>query len=157
MNIGRWEHHQLASLIASREVSDEEASVLTGYSPRTISNLRYQRDFQDLVAHYQLTRQSPARPDTGTRMLSVGLTTLEELQQRLTEDPRQFSNRELLELSELLLVKAKSLQGQASPSGAPVKLAISFVSADHPPRADPKLVDVVPMPPLPLFPEDGDA
>jgi hypothetical protein len=155
MNIGRWEHHQLASLIASRDISDAEASVLTCYSPKTISNLRYQRAFQELVQHYHETQERPAPPDTAARMQNVGLTSLEELQGRLTENPELFSNRDLLEISELLLVKAKTLQAPG-PSQAPVKLAISFVTASHP-REDPKLVDAVPLAPLPLFPEDGDA
>lgn len=156
MNIGRWEHHQLASLIASREISDTEASVLTGYSPYTICNLRHQKPFQDLVQHYAETGMAPPHPDPGTRMQNVGLSSLGELQERLATDPGSFSNRELLEVSELLLIKAKSLQA-AAPSAAPVKLAISFVTANHAPKEDPKLLEAVPLAPLPLFPEDGDA
>lgn len=156
MNIGRWEHHQLASLIASREISDTEASVLTGYSPYTISNLRRQAAFKDLVEHYQETGASPPHPDAGARMQNVGLSSLGELQDRLATDPASFSNRELLEVSELLLVKARSLQ-QAASAERPVKLAISFVTAAHPPKEEPKLLDAVPLKPLPLFPEDGDA
>lgn len=157
MNIGRWEHHQLASLIASREISDTEASVLTGYSPYTISNLRNQKAFQDLVAHYAETQEAPPHPEVGARMQNVGLSSLGELQDRLATDPASFSNRELLEVSELLLIKAKALQAPIGPGAGPVRLAISFVTANHEPREEPKLLDAVPLKPLPLFPEDGDA
>jgi len=137
MNIGRWEHHQLASLIASRDISDTEASVLTGYSPYTIANLRLQREFKALVAHYKGT-SAPARPDAGERMHTLGMSALEELQQRLADDPDSFSKRELLEMSELLLIKAKSLTERGpNPAGQPVKLAISFVPATPLPEPEP--------------------
>jgi hypothetical protein len=130
MNIGRSEHHQLAALIAAGNISDVEASARTGYSPATISNLRQQREFQKLIDHYAAENNEPVRPDPGERMHNVGLSALEELQQRLEEDPESFSKRELLDMADLLLVKSKALtENRAASGAAPVKLAISFVPA----------------------------
>ena len=145
LRIGRHEHHVLASLVASRDkegipVSDEEASALIGYAPATISMLRQQKPFQRLVLHYAGVTEPPTVPNPLERMAALGLSTLEELQARLHDDPDSFTKRELLEMAELLLVKAAALSPRniaARDSG--VRVAIQFVEAQHkeiePPQA----------------------
>lgn len=138
LRIGRHEHHILASLVASRDkegipVSDEEASSLVGYSPATVNNLRGQKAFKDLVRHYAGLDGPPNVPDPLERMRALGLSTLEELQARLIDDPDSFTKRELLDMTELLLVKAATLspRGVAARPDGGVRVAIQFVEAKH--------------------------
>lgn len=139
LRIGRHEHHILASLVASRDkeglpVSDEEASNLIGYAPATINNLRQQKAFKQLVLHYAGLDGPPNVPDPTERMRALGLSTLEELQARLEDDPDSFTKRELLDMTELLLVKAANLSPRgvaARTENGGVRVAIQFVEARH--------------------------
>src|SRR5262245_13729991 len=135
LRIGNHEHHMLAALIAGRDregapISDQEASALIGYSPATIHNLRQQKAFQELVLHYAGMDGPPTMADPVERMRALGMSTLEELQSRLLDDPDSFTKRELLEMAELLLVKTAPLTRSgnlAGPNG--VRVAIQFVEA----------------------------
>jgi hypothetical protein len=137
VKIGRHEHHILASLVASRDkegnpVSDEEASALIGYAPATICMLRQQKAFQQLVLHYAGLTGPPGIPDPIERMRALGMSTLEELQARLHDDPDSFTKRELLEMADLLLVKANGgAPAKAATREGGVRVAIQFVEARH--------------------------
>lgn len=145
----------LASLIASRQkegiiVSDEECSAICGWAPITISGLRQQAGFRKLIQHY-LGDSPIAQPVPAERIAALGLTTLEELQARLHEDPDSFSKRELMDMAELLLIKARSL-GPAGPvpasgGAAGVRVAINFVEARHKELRPPQeaVIDVTPV------------
>lgn len=134
MRIGTHEHHMLASLFADRDYSDEEASAIIGYAPSTVCNLRTQSAFKELVGFYRrkgASGEPPNQVDPGARMHALGLSTLEELQHRLVTDPEGWTKRELLEMAELLLIKARSL-GERNTGPTPdnkLNLAISFVPA----------------------------
>lgn len=155
IQFGRHEHHVLASLIASRQkegiiVSDEECSAICGWAPGTIGGLRQQAGFRKLIQHY-LGDQPIAQPVPAERIAALGLTTLEELQARLHEDPDSFSKRELMDMAELLLIKARSLGGGAGPvasGGSGIRVAINFVEARPrelaPPPAE-AVIDVTPI------------
>jgi hypothetical protein len=140
----RNQHHLLARLAADTSgdggKSDAELSALTGYSPGYIASLRRQRGFKELVAHYTLRLGSgDHRPLSSTiteRLRALGFSALDELQARLAEDPASWSKRELMELTDLTLVKT---QGQTRrdtpPPGDRVTIQVRFVSAD--PVAEP--------------------
>lgn len=131
MNIGRYEHHQLASMLAKRaDMSDEEASGLSGYSVATISNFRHQSEFKKLVEFYRKQDQPPPRPELMERIHALGTSTLEELKERLQEDPESWTKHELLQMARLLLVEAggaKDSKGTGEPGK--LRVAIQFVSA----------------------------
>lgn len=157
IQFGRHEHHVLASLIASRQkegiiVSDEECSAICGWAPVTICGLRQQAGFRKLIQHY-LGDQPIAQPVPAERIQALGLTTLEELQSRLHDDPDSFSKRELMDMAELLLIKARSLRDAgpvaAASGGAGVRVAINFVEARHKelsPPSETAVIDVTPEP-----------
>lgn len=137
----RATHHQLAQLLA-RGMPATEASIITGYSPTRISILRGDPTFAELLANYAANREL-VFADTLERMRILGLSTLDELQDRLETDPAAWSNRELMEMAELMLVKPRiaTPMGQASalggnPSGQGggngVTVNVKFVSADTP-------------------------
>jgi len=137
LKIGTRQHHLLAALIAERQkdqkpLPDEEASAVTGYSSVTIRKLRQQRPFQKLIKYYLDYLGPPILPEPFERMQALGLSTLEELQARLADAPGSFTKRELMEMAELLLVKAaqlRELPRQQQAGG--VRVAIQFVEAHH--------------------------
>jgi hypothetical protein len=140
----RNQHHLLARLAADTsgdgEKSDAELSALTGYSPGYIASLRRQRGFKELVAHYTLRLGSgDHRPLSSTiteRLRALGFSALDELQARLAEDPASWSKRELMELTDLTLVKARAeTRRDTPPPGDRVNIQVRFVSAD--PVAEP--------------------
>ncbi len=88
-------HHALARCLASG-MSAVEASVVTGYTPSRISVLRDSPLFAELVAHYA-RGEDGALADLQERMLTVGLTAVEELKTRLEEEPEKIGTATLLE------------------------------------------------------------
>lgn len=145
----------LASLIASRQkegiiVSDEECSAICGWAPVTISGLRQQAAFRRLIQHY-LGSEPIAAPIPAERLQALGLSTLEELQARLHDDPDSFSKRELMDMAELLLIKARSVRdagpvSAAASGGAGVRVAINFVEAKARELPNPNpVIDVTPI------------
>ena len=140
-------HHQLAQLLA-RGVPGVEASLITGYSQSRISVLRTDPAFQELLEHYGAQREL-ANIDVLDRMRALGIDSLEELQARLESNPDGFSARELMELTELLLVKGRAAPGSrqgGGPSGgagtgAGVVLNVKFVTAEQRIAIDGKLVE----------------
>jgi hypothetical protein len=114
----------------------EECSRIVGYSPSYISVLKTDPTFQDLIAYYSTNRELH-NFDVIDRMRTLGLSTLDELQSRLEEDPSQFTNRELHEQAELLLVKPMAATrglirpGDASSStgGGGIQVNVNFVKS----------------------------
>jgi hypothetical protein len=137
----RASHHQLAQLLA-RGLPATEASLITGYSLSRISILRGDPTFAELLSSYQVNREL-VFADTLERMRVLGLSTLDELQDRLEAAPERWSNRELMEMAELMLVKPRIAgpMGQSSalggtPGQAPgaggVTVNVKFIAAETP-------------------------
>lgn len=133
----RASHHNLAQLLA-RGIPDNEVSLITGYSPSRISILKSDPSFAEILASYREIREH-VFVDTLERMKILGLSTLDELQERLETVPDKWTNRELMEMAELLLVKPRiaTPMGQGSAAGANpgqgVTVNVQFVKADTPP------------------------
>lgn len=94
----RDRHHALARALASG-FSDTEASAITGYTPSRISILKSDPSFKKLVHDYQSVADA-AFADFTERANQVALTALNELQDRLEDQPEDFSHDELLEVIE---------------------------------------------------------
>lgn len=104
-------HHMLARLLAEGR-PNEECSLITGYTPSRISVLKQDPAFQELVIYYE--GQTKAQYlDVHARLAALGMSTVDELQHRLEEDPSAFKNRELMELAQMLLDRTV-----APPTGA---------------------------------------
>jgi hypothetical protein len=146
----RHSHHQLAQMLATG-TDQSECALITGYSPVYISILKGDPTFKDLVSYYAAQREH-IYVDAIERMRSLGLSTLDELQSRLEEDPTQFSIRELHEQAEIMLIKPMAAtRGVIHPSNAPsnagVQVNVNFVQT--PPRTDdPKQPDIIDMKPV---------
>ena len=130
----RASHHQLAQVLA-QGTSEGEAALITGYSLSRISVLKTDPTFSELLAHYQHNREL-VFADVLERMKVLGLSSLDELQERLEQEPGAWSRRELMELAELMLIKGR-MQGGAvagAGGGAGVSVTVSFVSAPERPE-----------------------
>ena len=125
-------HHALARELA-RGASNVEAGLIAGYSESRVSILQDDPAFQELICYYS-TQRELVFIDVLERMKALGLTTLEEIANRMEEAPEKFSPRELMELTELLLVKGRTgpAGGQSTGGPAPaVSVNVQFVTADH--------------------------
>jgi hypothetical protein len=147
----RHSHHQLAQMLATG-TKHSECSLITGYSPTYISILKTDPTFQELIEHYSSQREM-LFVDVIERMRSLGLSTLDELQSRMEDDASQFTNRELHEQAELLLVKPMAATrgllrpGEAAAQGAGgVQVNVNFVkAADQPQPSAPTItIDMEP-------------
>jgi hypothetical protein len=133
----RHTHHLLAQTLAKGEC-EANASLITGYSLSYISVLKGDPAFRELLATYHTEREL-VFVDVLERMKGLGLATMEEIQSRLEISPEKFTNRELQELTKMLLVDSGQAGGRgASAAGTAggVNVQISFVQANHqPPQA----------------------
>lgn len=129
----RNSHHMLARLLAEGRKA-QECSAITGYSPSRISILQRDPAFKDLVSYYAAQARE-VYLNVHERLAALGMSTVEELQERLETDPEAFSNRELMELAEMALdrsltkPKENALVGQAPP----VAISINFVEPEKGP------------------------
>ena len=104
----RASHHKLAHVLAMG-LSNEEASLMTGYSPNRVSMLLSDPAFKDLLAYYK-DNIKDVFVDVTQRMASFATNALEVLQERLEDKPDGFSNKELNEL-----IKTTADRGGHSP------------------------------------------
>lgn len=141
----RHSHHQLAQLLAQGK-EQAEVALITGYSPAYISTIKNDPTFQELLSHYASVTEA-AFVDVMERLRVLGLNSIDELQQRLEEDPEAWSRRELMELAELTLLKpiqairggGQALNGGQGAAGG-VSVSVNFVTANH----ESKTIDVTP-------------
>lgn len=130
----RHSHHQIAKMIVLGK-PDVEIALITGYDPAYISNLKKGQDFQELIAYYRTDREV-AFTEVMDRMKQMGLDTIDEIQRRFAEDPTAFTNSQLMELTELMIVKPMKA-AQAPQAGASGPVAISININGVTPKASP--------------------
>ena len=124
-------HHSLARLLAQGR-SHIEASRITGYSPGYISRLAGDSTFRELILHYTTVDEIASTDFLGS-MREVGLDMLNELRERVEQDPKSLSTAQLHEGIKLLLVepmKSEALRGGLSVGTGPI--TISFVASATP-------------------------
>jgi len=130
----RHSHHQLAQLLAQGR-EQAEIALVTGYSPGYITVIKQDPTFAELIAYYSTERKA-IFVDTLERMKSLGITVMEELQQRITDEPEKWSNREMMEFAKLLLIEPERKTAgfqSGGPNGPGVSVTVNFVS---PPARD---------------------
>lgn len=141
----RARHHALARSIAIGS-SDVQASAETGYSPAAIGRLRDSPAFQELVAYYT-TQVTGKYMEAAELRLAVGVSALEELQDRLDDDEarKKLTVRELRELV-TATVPANTGAAQAPQGGAGVgqTLVIQFTAPAGQPAPQPRIIDISP-------------
>ncbi len=93
-------HHGLARLVAAGR-RNEEIGAITGYSPSYISQLKSDPAFKNLVEYYRevVTEEYKAvEVSLHDRLSAVSMVAAEELLDRVTTKPEDFTNNELNEL-----------------------------------------------------------
>ena len=124
-------HHMLARLVAEGR-SNTEAALATGYATTRVQLLRNDPAFQELVSHYK-AQADHKWVDVQERLAMLGLSTLDELQDRLESDPDGFKNRELMELAQMTLDRSVTKDPRRGGNGGPPPaVAITFVSNQPP-------------------------
>lgn len=121
----RTAHHALARLLAEG-VPAVQASAITGYSLSRITILQADPAFADLLSYYK-GQVAEKYLDVHERLGVLGMTAVEELQERLEERPEEFKNRELMELAEMAL--DRSLTRDTRPQASTNTLRVEFVGA----------------------------
>ena len=126
-------HHRLAQMLALKRPV-HEISALTGYSIFWIAALKKDEMFKKLLMAYEGDREG-VFVDVMERVRMLGLTMLDELQYRFEKDPDSWTNRQLLDALELLLIKsglAVKAQGSlgALGGGSNVSVNVKFVTAE---------------------------
>ena len=124
----RSTHHLLAQVLA-KGTDETEAALITGYSISYISVLKGDPAFQELIDTYSQERKA-IFVDVLERMRALGIATLEELQHRLETEPARFSNREMMEMTKLLLVETGHASGPKAGGGNAPVVQISFVQSE---------------------------
>jgi hypothetical protein len=133
----RHQHHMLARLLAEGR-KPQEVMAITGYSGSRISILQNDPAFKELVAYYQSNTQE-VYLDMHSRLATLGEATIEELRERLEDNPEGFSQKELMALAELTLDRSVAppkgvAQGGrgGAPAGGPPTIHIEFVTPKVP-------------------------
>lgn len=93
----RQRHHSLARLLAAG-LKDGEAAAILGYDPSRVSILKADPAFQQLLRHYTEMRDAEFA-DMHRRMADLGIEAIEELRERVAENPEDVSSALLLEIA----------------------------------------------------------
>lgn len=124
----RHTHHFLARMLAEGRKNGEVA-LMTGYSPSRISILQNDPAFKELISYYKENVEAKYL-DVHERLATLGLSSLDELQERLESEPDSFKHRELLELAEFALDRSATKEQRKGQGGTPPPaITISFVGS----------------------------
>jgi hypothetical protein len=100
----RDSHHALARAIASG-LTPQQASLATGYSISRISILQRDPSFRDLMAHYERTHDE-AILDLEGRIVGLAADLMQELRERLEDNPETIDNETLGKVTKDMLDRA---------------------------------------------------
>lgn len=98
----RQSHHMLARTLA-QGISQEEVSIITGYSVSRISILKSDPQFAELLQYYidmEEKEYAVARADMHERLKGLGFDAIETLHAKLLDDPDSFDAKTLLAVVE---------------------------------------------------------
>lgn len=149
-------HHSLARLLAEGR-SAVECCAITGHSQSRVSILQDDPAFAELIAFYK-QQLTTVYLNVHERLATLGISCMEELQERLETNPGEFTARELKEIMESTFNKTvapdKTVKGGlGSGGGTPVSISINFPASPHaaaPPLARPNQLE------LTATDDDGD-
>lgn len=97
----RERHHALARLLAAGK-SNVEAAAIVGYDANTVSVLKRDQAFADLLEFYK-DKVNVVFIDTLEQMRMLSNDALSELHERLENEPESFSHKELMGMAEMTL------------------------------------------------------
>lgn len=95
----RHRHHLLARLIA-QGTKDADVAAISGYDPSRISVLKQDPAFRELISHYK-SQVDEVFISVHERLLTLGLSSIDEMTDRIEQNPESFSTQDLMELIKL--------------------------------------------------------
>lgn len=114
----RHSHHMAARMFAEG-AKPGQVSLCTGYAPSTVSRLQNDPAFKELIAYYK-EQADGQYLEVHDRLASLGLSMVDELQNRLEETPQDFTNKQLLEGAVALLDRSVTRDAQPKSPGSVV-------------------------------------
>lgn len=133
LQVLRYRHHRLARLLAEghKHVAIAE---MVGYTPGRISVLLEDPAFRELVEHYAEAVRDEYL-DVHERLAALGVSAMEELQERLDESPKALSNKELQGIMETALDRSiapnKASGASAGGGSGKTQIQINFVKSEQ--------------------------
>jgi len=118
----RERHHALAKLLASGGISQNEASIITGYDISTISILKNDPAFKELILFYQNEVNAEYRT-MHSQLAGLGEDAVAELRRRVEEDPEQIGFTSLLDL--VTKIADRTGHGPASAASSRVEVNVT--------------------------------
>lgn len=121
----RHRHHQLARLLAGG-TKEAEAALITGYQISSISILKQDPAFKELLAYYK-DQADEVFVDFYKRLQTLSLHTVDEVLDRLDSSPEDFSIEDLQKLLEL----GADRTGFGPSKNATISGTIGVVTLEH--------------------------
>lgn len=138
----RQTHHLAARLMAEGR-PNIEVSAITGYTQARISTFRSDPAFVELMDYYKVQVQAQYA-NVHERLAAFGFSCLEEAQQRLDENPEDFSLQELRQWMtatfDRSIAPSKNASAQQGAIAPPVVINVQF----HQPEPQGVVLDNVP-------------
>jgi hypothetical protein len=100
----RDSHHALARALATGS-TPQQASLTTGYSLSRISILQNDPSFRELMEYYRKSSDE-AFLDLEGRIIGLAADSMQELRERMEDDPSSFSNEEIAAITKVMLDRA---------------------------------------------------
>lgn len=97
----RQRHHALAKALASG-IPDGDAAIFCGYTQSHVSILKADPSFKELLEFYSRMQENEYR-ELHEKIAALGEDSVDEITQRLEDNPDDFSIGQLLEVSKLAL------------------------------------------------------
>jgi hypothetical protein len=108
----RYKHHALARSLAAG-MQESVAAAITGFAPVTVSILKRDPAFADLVRFYA-SEEGKGFDQVRAQILGVGLKFIEEIDRRVSEEPGEVTMKDLRETGTVLLDRAGFGPAQSS-------------------------------------------
>lgn len=97
----RDRHHALAKALVDG-IGETEAGIICGYTPSRVSILKADKTFQELMSFYRLDKAAGYR-EMHEKLAGLGSDAVDEITERLENEPEEISMGQLLEISKLAL------------------------------------------------------
>lgn len=121
----RERHHALARLLATGACSMSEAAIITGYGVTTISILKNDPSFKELVLFYQ-NEVNAEYKTMQAQLAGLGSDALDELRRRVEEAPEEIGFNTLLDV--VVKIADRTGNGPSSSSKTEVNVTIDLAS-----------------------------
>lgn len=123
----RYAHHRIAQLLCDG-TPGVKVALLTGYSPGYITRLQADPVFRELLAYYAGQAEA-VHVDSLERLKQLGLSAMDELQERLELKPEEFTKKDLIEIVKQAVPAGTGITGGSpTPAGPSVALTVQFVA-----------------------------